>query len=262
MFRDNFLKNKLNDGQFVLGTWCVIPSPVTADIISSAGLDFIIIDSEHGPISFETAQIMAMAAESRNVSPVLRVSGVLESDILKALDIGAHCVQIPNIQTKFDVQQIIRYAKYPPEGNRGFSPFTRAGDYSIKNSKSLTKVANQNVLIAINIEGTEAFRQIDDILQTEFLDIVFVGLFDLSKSLGIPGDVENPVVLKHLSELVKKIRAAKKYAGTIATSAENMRFFVDIGLQYIVYLVDCEMLKSSYLQIQRNFDEICRLKHA
>jgi 4-hydroxy-2-oxoheptanedioate aldolase len=132
MRRKNFIKEKLISGQPVIGTWSIIPSPVTADIIASTGLDFFIIDSEHGPISFETAQNMVMASESRGVSPVMRVGTINEGDILKALDIGVHVIQIPNINCKQDVVKIIDFSKYLPLGNRGFSPFTRAGNYSQK----------------------------------------------------------------------------------------------------------------------------------
>ena len=98
MLRKNYIKEKLNSGEKVLGTWSIIPSPITTDIICSAGLDFIIIDSEHGPISFETAQEMVIACESRNVSPLMRIGSIDESEILKALDIGVHGIQIPNVE--------------------------------------------------------------------------------------------------------------------------------------------------------------------
>lgn len=256
MKRENFLKKKLNSGDAVIGTWCVIPSSTTVDIISSAGLDFVIIDAEHGPISFETAQSMAIAAESRCVSPVMRVGGIFEPDILKALDIGVHCLQVPNVMKKSDVEEIIKFAKYPPIGNRGFSPFTRAGNYSIENAKYHTSYSNENTLIAINIEGKEALEHIDDILKIEHLDILFIGLYDLSKSLGIPGEIQNPLVLDYLRMLTSKINNVGKFAGTIATSPDTMQLFIEMGLKYIVYLVDCEMLRQSYKQIRVLFDKV------
>jgi len=216
----------------------------------------LIIDAEHGPISFETAQMMAIAAESRGVSPVMRVGGIMESDILKAADIGVHCIQIPNVETKSDVEHIVKFAKYPPIGNRGFSPFTRAGGYSIETSKTLTAHSNENMLVAINIEGKKSVEQIDEILTVDSIDIVFIGIYDLSKSLGIPGDVDNPLVLKHLDTLTQKINRAGKFAGTLATSSEKLKLFLDIGIQYIVYLVDCDMLRHSYASVKEKFDKL------
>jgi len=254
MLRTNFLKSKIEKGEAVLGTWSVIPSSVTTDIISAAGLDFIIIDAEHGPISFETAQDMVMACESRGVSPVMRVGGIIESDILKALDIGVHCIQIPNVSCADEVREIVRLAKFPPAGERGFSPFTRAGGYSAANAKTLPSEANKNVLIAVNLESEEAILDIESILEVNELDIIFIGLYDLSKALGIPGDVTNPKITKHLEILSAKINDSGKVMGTIATSKDAMSKMMDMGLRYIVYMVDCEVIRAAYSDIKEAFD--------
>ncbi len=256
MQRRNFIKEKLNSGKAVIGTWSIIPSTIVSDIISSTGIDFIIIDAEHGPISFSEAQQMAIACESRGVSPIMRVGGIIESDILKALDIGVHGIQIPNVEKTADVERIIRFSKYPPIGNRGFSPFTRAGNYSIKNSKNHTATSNQNTLIGINVEGEEGINNLDEILQINELDIIFIGLFDLSKALGIPGEVDNPKVEELLKDVSKKILNAGKYPGTIATSKEKMRLHLSIGIKYLLYLVDCEMIRASYEDVVFEFDKL------
>lgn len=253
MRNKNYLKDKLSSGDPVIGTWSIIPSIISTDVIASAGLDFIIIDSEHGPINFETAQNMAMACESRGVSPVMRVGKIDEADILKALDIGVHAIQIPNINTKDDVVRVIEYSKYPPIGNRGFSPFTRAGNYVQKNAHSLPEAANNNTLVAINVEGREAIDNIDEILGLVSLDIVFIGLFDLSKALGIPGETNNPKVLELLKNLTLKISKAGKWPGTIATSRAKIPEFLAMGLKYIVYLADCEILSASYSEVVDTF---------
>lgn len=254
MLNRNYLKEKLERGQSVIGTWSIIPSTITTEIIASTGVDFIIIDAEHGPISFEQAQDMAIVCESKGVSPVMRVGTIDEADILKALDIGVHCIQIPNVNDKEDVERIVQLSKYPPIGKRGFSPFTRAGGYSLENARTLTEEANRNTLIAINIEGTEAILGIDNILEIKELDIVFVGLFDLSKALGMPGDVNSSAVMSYLKELTKKINDAGKYTGTITTSKEKITEFLDIGLKYVVHLVDCEMLRQSYSDVVAHFN--------
>lgn len=253
MLRNNFLRKKLEAGRIVIGTWSVITSSIVADVIASSGIDFIIIDSEHGPTNFETAQNMVIACESRNVSPVMRVGGIIEADILKALDIGVHCIQIPNIITSNDVKRTIELAKYPPVGNRGFSPFTRAGNYSIEHAKELTHIANENVLLAIHIEGREAVDNIDEILEFKELDIVFIGIFDISKSIGIPGDVKNPKVTEILRKLTQNIIDAGKYPGTIANSVEQLRDFINIGMKYITYSVDCEVISSGYKKMNADF---------
>lgn len=249
MMHENFIKKKLEDGKMVIGTWSIIPSPLVAEIISSSGLDFIIVDAEHGAISFETAQEMAIACVSKGVSPIMRLGDINESDILKALDIGMHGVQIPNIDNVEDVRKVVKYTKYPPIGSRGFSPFTRAGNYSLDSATVLTEIANRNTLVGVNIEGIDAIKNIDEILTVKELDIIFIGLFDLSKALGIPGQVDDPRVLLYLKELTEKISKAGKYPGTIATSVEKLKEFEAIGIKYMLYLVDCEMLRASYANV-------------
>lgn len=253
MLKTNFLKQKLGSGKAVLGTWCVIPSPGVADVIAASGVDFLIIDSEHGPINFETAQNMVVACESRGVSPVMRLSGVNEGEILKALDIGVHCVQIPNVTSRAEIESVVRMAKYPPSGNRGFSPFTRAGGYSHENARQLTLSGNENTMIAVHIEGKEAIENISEFLAIKELDIIFIGLFDISKSLGIPGQVNDPKVQQILMDLAGRITKAGKYPGTIATDAAQLVRFTGAGVKYLTYSVDCEMLSRSYKKAVSEF---------
>lgn len=249
----NFLKEKLDAGKTVIGTFTVIPSTVTADIISSTGFDFLVIDTEHGPIGFETIQDLAIVCESRRISPVVRVSGVYENEILKALDIGAHCIHVPNIITKEELNKTIRYYKYPPLGNRGFSPFTRLGNYNGENAREHTKIANENTLLAIHIEGTEAVKNIDGIVKTPELDILFLGLFDLSKSLGIPGEINNPKVAKILEKVVQKAVKHKKTVGTIVTNDDDLKKYIGLGIKYIAYSVDCDIIHKAFKKINTNF---------
>ena len=97
-----------------MGTWIVVPSVVTIDIIASTGIDFAIIDSEHGPISFETAQEMAIACETRGVSPVMRVGDIQRTSIQNALDIGMHGIQVPNVDTEQNAKDVVISAiKHP-----------------------------------------------------------------------------------------------------------------------------------------------------
>ena len=158
MLKTNFVKSKLDAGLPAVGTWVVIPSCITVDIISSVGLDFVIIDQEHGPISFEKAQEMAAVAEGNACSPIMRVGDINKAAIQSALDIGMHGIQVPNIDCVGDAELVVDYARHPPSGSRGFSPFTRAGGYSIENSKSLIENANNNTLIILNIEGIDAIK--------------------------------------------------------------------------------------------------------
>jgi 4-hydroxy-2-oxoheptanedioate aldolase len=253
MLNINYLKEKLDAEKQSLGTWCIINSPIVVDVIASSGIDFIIIDAEHGAISFETAQQMVIACESHKVSPIMRVGSIDESLILKALDIGIHGLQLPNISTVDDAEKFVKYSKYPPIGSRGFSPYTKASAYDVRNGPILPERANKNVLLIANVEGKEGINNIDAISSVEYIDVIFIGLFDLSKSLGIPGDVENPKVINTLKRVIEIVKSKDKKIGTIAANKNMMKLFINLGIDYITYSVDTGIIKESYLDIVSKF---------
>lgn len=247
--RKIYLREKLKASQPVIGTWCNIPSPIVADIISSSGVDFLIIDREHGPIHFETAQQMIIACEANQTSPVIRIGAPNPEEAQKALDIGAHCIHIPSISTVQQARKCVEIFKYPPLGNRGFSPFTRAGLYGSVPAQEIFDHAMSEPLLAIHIEDLTAVQSIDELLDLDGIDIFFLGLFDLSKALGIPGQITDPELLSLVEQLTLKIRNKGKYPGTIATTKEQLQRYLDCGIQYITYSVDCCILKNSYKEV-------------
>ena len=124
------IKDRIRNGNVVYGTWCLLPSPEVINVLAKAGLDFVLIDMEHGPMDYALAQKMIMAAESEGCEAIIRVAKNDESDVLRALDIGASGVIVPHIESVSDRERAISYMKYPPLGIRGFSPYTRAGGFS------------------------------------------------------------------------------------------------------------------------------------
>ena len=255
MLKTNFIRKKLHAGTPVLGTWITVPSVENIDIIGATDIDFVIIDREHGPISFETAQKMVIAAESNSVSPIIRVGEESLSAIQNTLDIGAHGVQVPNVTTAEQARTVVEFAKFPPVGVRGFSPFTRAGGYNSGNSAKLMKMANTNSLVVLNIEGVDAVKNAELIAEIEGVDIIFIGLFDISKSLGIPGETKHPEVIKALKDVTKIVLKTGKHVGTISTSDDDIKQYLDLGMTYIVHLVDCHVIRQEYAKISRYFQD-------
>ncbi len=256
MITQNFLKKKIESGQLVLGSFSIIPDPTVAEIAASAGLDFLVIDREHGAVSLETAQDIARACETHGVSPLLRIHRPDQTLVQQALDIGVHGIQVPTITSARQARDVLRFAKYPPVGERGFSPFTRAGSYGAGNAGVIVSNANKNGLIVVHIENKEGVDNIDGILNTEGIDVVFVGLYDLSVSLGFPGETEHPKVQQTLVTLVQKINAAGKYAGSIVVDPQKLPALIDIGVRYITYSVDCEVLRRGYVAMRNQLDKL------
>jgi len=154
MLKKNFLKEKLELGKPCLGTWSVIPSIEVIDIIASSGFDFIILDQEHGPINFETIQNQISICENNNCSPIVRVPGVLNSDILRSLDIGAHGLQIPNVKNIEDIvvgEEVLTYNE-----ENGVNEIGVVGDLKQHEVDSIVRITLDNEIV-INTTSEHPF---------------------------------------------------------------------------------------------------------
>ena len=250
MLKDNYLLEKINNSKEVcLGTFALIPNSETIDIISSSEIDFIIIDGEHSPVSYQTAQNMVIACESNQTSPVYRVSKADKVDISKALDIGSHAIQLSNVEQTNDVENLISFGNYLPEGKRGFSPFTRAGGYDSANSSKIVSNANNNILLIAQIEGKLGIENLEAILEFNKIDIFFIGLYDLSLYLGLPGQIDHPDVLSLFKSISTKVLSAGYKLGSIANSLSQAEFLINSDVKFLAYSVDSYMLKNSYQKI-------------
>ncbi|MFV0348475.1 MAG: HpcH/HpaI aldolase family protein [Halodesulfovibrio sp.] len=241
------LKEKLRAGKVVFGPWCVIPSAAVMNVTAAAGFDFAIIDLEHGPTSFQTAEDMARAAASAGCHPIIRLGSVHEESILKSLDIGVEGVITAHVESGEDARTAVRCCKYHPLGTRGFSPFTRAGNYSGGDIARHADIQNEKTLVGVILEGKKGIDALDDVLQTEHLDLIYIGAYDLSQALGMPGQVNHPEVRGYMESCIRKIRDAGVAAGGyVARTEADMRWMVDIGMQFITYLPDCAAIHLAF----------------
>ena len=243
------LKQKLCNGEVVLGTWNSIPSPSIVNVIGCSGLDFVVIDAEHDPANMVIAEDLIRATEVSGMSPIMRVSSNESHLVLRTLDIGAHGVQIPHVSTKKEAEMAVEYSKYYPEGSsRGLSPFTRAGNYG-KGAKDHTVRANENTLVVLNIEGTEGIGNLEEIFDVPNVDVIFIGPYDLSQSLGKSGKVDDPEVIKLMKDSVKIIRGNGMACGSFAKDMDYLQLLIDCGVQYLTYMVDTSVIIEAYSEI-------------
>lgn len=224
-----------------LGTWAEIPSPYATNIMAKAGFDFSIIDMEHGVIDFELAQNMIFAAHSESKQAYIRVPAIEEVWILRALDMGCDGIIFPQVSNVAHVEKIIEYSYFAPIGNRGFNPYVTAGGYSSVKKEFFEK-ENCRIKIGIILEGKEVFDDLDRILGYHEIDIIYIGQYDLSMALGIPGEVTNSKVLEFMEKAVKKINAAGKSAGCMVHSIQEARKIIEKGFLFVVYKVDSGLL--------------------
>ena len=246
MNSENKLKNKLKSGETVLGTWTVISSPTLIEIMGSSGLDFLIIDHEHGPFSFESSENMIRAAENVDCVPLIRVPENNPSYILRSLEIGAHGILVPQIENKREANLVVNSIYYSPMGNRGVSAFTRASNYNAMGVKGRNIKVNDKILSILLVETAEAIANIEEIIEIDGIDVIYIGTYDLSHSLGTPDDIYSSEVISALEKTVKIIRDKGLACGVLAQSEEDVSRWSSMGFQFIPYLAECGIIKESF----------------
>jgi 4-hydroxy-2-oxoheptanedioate aldolase len=244
MRKINIIKQTLKSGGRVFGTWSMLSSPTVLNVIGSTGLDFVIIDLEHGPTTFETAENQLYAAEAGGIEPIVRLAEDHAPHVLHALEIGAQSILISQVSTAAQAERIVKSCKYFPEGNRGLSPFTRNHGYSDQDLTAKLQYANEQMFIGVLVEGEEGIRNIPEIAKVPGLDMIYLGVYDLSQSCGVPGDLMNPNVVRMMRDYVKLIEDSGLAAGSVAPSRAYMELLIDAGFRFVSYLVDCAILKE------------------
>lgn len=208
--KDNPLRKKFEKHEPVFGTFCVTGSPVVLELMGHAGLDYVIIETEHAWPGVSDLYELVMATEIGGATPITRLYENNPNLIRKALDIGCMGVYIPHVNTKEDAVRIVQAAKYPPVGKRGASPGIRAGRYIADGDwASFWKRANENQQVWALIEEEEGVRNVDEIASVKGIDVIGIGTGDLSQSMGLYGDYDNPA----LEEAVERVYDACKRRG-------------------------------------------------
>jgi 2-keto-3-deoxy-L-rhamnonate aldolase RhmA len=231
--KKNRMKEKLAAGEPVYGVSVMIPSPQIVEMVGAAGFDWVLLDCEHGTLTLESVELMAMAAEAAGITAIARPMSRSPEHILQVLDRGVMGVQVPHVNTAEDAREVIEAVKYHPLGRRSLAAGTRAALYDAHGTLAdHVKVANDATLIAVQLEDREAIENIDALLKVENIDVFFIGPSDLSQSMGYPGNPKAPPVAQAIDASFRKMLAAGRTPGTPAT-AENVRDVLDKGVRYI-----------------------------
>jgi 4-hydroxy-2-oxoheptanedioate aldolase len=253
----NNIKSKISKGEPVLGIWSIIPSPILAEIMGLADMDFQILDMEHGVYDLQTLDSSIRACESAGCSPLVRVPGVNLFAIQSSLDLGAHGIVVPQISNYEMASAAVRCTKYYPGGNRGFNPFTRGGNYNPSDHDN-SKLVNSFGLSSIIIENVEAYKELDKILTIQELDMVYLGVYDMSVSLGCIGDVTDKRVNEFVDTSIKKVLGAGKAVGLMVNSKEDMEKYIELGVTFLVYSVDTFVIHRVMAQAVDLFKLACK----
>lgn len=246
MLQASRLQTELAAGRTVVGPFCKMSDPTVYELAGLAGFDFAIIDMEHGPLGFESAQQLVRTCEMSGISPVVRIPANRAEYVQRALDIGAHAVQVPEINTPADAQSLVKAAKFHPNGSRGVCRFVRAAQYTHLNKQDYFGLANRQQRVIAHIEGRTGFENLDAILAVDGISIIFIGPYDLSQSIGIPGQTDHPQLQETMADIVRRARAAGKTVGTFVETPEQAAHWIAGGVEYISYSVDVGLLLQAF----------------
>jgi 4-hydroxy-2-oxoheptanedioate aldolase len=246
----NIIKKKLKNKTPVFGTWSHLPNAQVVEIIGDAGCDFIVIDMEHGPHSYSDLSNMYLAAESRNMLPITRVSSINNSNILRCLDNGSKGIIVPHVDSYQMAKKAVNLMNYGAHDySRGVSTLSRASDFDITNEQTYLRTQNKKILSCLIIEDKGALRDIDKIMKIKNLDLIFVGIYDLAQSLKINSkNIEKE--MKHiLKMIIQKGNDNNISVGTYAPNSKRALQLVDMGIRFITINVDGSVLRSAYNKI-------------
>ena len=238
---ESFL-DRLKNRDLLLGTILTLPSPETAELLSQAGFDWLFIDMEHTSLGVKDVQRILQAV-GREFPCLVRIPVLDETWIKKILESGPAGIIVPHVNTPEEVEKILRWSKYPPEGTRSVG-ISRAQGYGM-NLQEYMRKANDTIAVVPQVEHVDAVNNLESFVKISGLSALFVGPYDLSGSIGKLGNVTDPEV----QELIQKVQTICSSAGfatgIFGVHAEAVKPYIDLGYSLIAVGTDTSYLSKS-----------------
>jgi 4-hydroxy-2-oxoheptanedioate aldolase len=233
--------------EVVVGTFLNLASPLTAEIVGLAGVDWVVIDLEHGPGTEREALAQMQALAHTGTAALVRVEAIERPRFLRALDIGAAGVVVPRLESVDDAMRSVDYCRYA--GSRGVARYNRSWQWGA--SKRTAAEADAAVVCAAQIETAAALGVVDEIATVEGVDVLFVGPADLAHSLGIDGGADHPELLEHVAAVAAAAAGAGKAAGVLVGSLAVAETYRDLGFTFLGCSSDSGLLTEAARQVAR-----------
>lgn len=246
----NILKEKLAVGVLPIGTFLELGSESVVEALGKTGLDFLIFDNEHGPFEAERTADFVRAAELAGIAPLARVREISRPAVLKLLDVGAQGIIVPDVHTPDQVKALVDYAKFPPVGRRGFCPTRKDGwGFAYPATEDIganMEYCNAETLLIPQCETLDCLESIETIAAMEGVDGIFIGPFDLSISMGIPGQFEHPDFLRALGRIRDACGKAGKFTIYFTVREDKVADGFRSGFDVMTYSLDARVLIQAY----------------
>lgn len=237
----------------LLGTFIQFPSPSIVEVIGHAGLDFVIVDLEHGEFGIAAIPDLCRAADASGLHTIVRAATNDPVMIGKSLDFGASAVLVPHIDTAADASAAVAAARYPPTGTRGAYPVLRAARYGSAYEPGWEARQNGSPSVILLIESAAGIDNLSEIVRTPGVDGIFIGPVDLSHSLGLAGNADHPRVRALVREVGGAAMEAGLRAGTFCPTVDAAVGYADAGFKLLAHSVDSQILLSGYTAARKAF---------
>jgi 4-hydroxy-2-oxoheptanedioate aldolase len=245
------LKQAFKEGKTVVGTWLNAPSPAQVETIGYAGFDLVVLDTEHSSYDIAACETLVRAADSAQIPCLIRVSENQPTPVAKALEYGAQGIVIPHVSSQTQARAAVSHAHYAPVGIRGAAPTVRGAHYGQIPWPEYLAQAKAETLVVLQIEGKDGIENLDAIMAVEGVDVLFVGPFDLSESLGISGQLDHPLLLDTVAGVVRRARDQGIALGIWMPTPEQAGPWIERGVQLItvasndmIFLKGCQAYVS------------------
>ncbi|HSB78197.1 MAG TPA: aldolase/citrate lyase family protein [Candidatus Methylomirabilis sp.] len=246
----NPLKAKLSRGQAVWGTFVFeFASPSVPRILKEAGWDYILIDTEHASFGIDTVSTLLHVSSTIDLPALVRVPETQRSLLSRPLDAGASGLMIPRVESRTQAEAIVRYTKFPPAGDRGVVLGTAQNAYRPVDGRRFLRQANAELLLIMQIETLAGLEHMDQILSVPGLDVALIGPYDLSTSMGIPGDMNHPRMRHAIEAFLKSCRRHRVVPGNFVTTVEDGRAWLRRGMRFLIYSVDFLLVMERSQQV-------------
>lgn len=242
------LRSKVKLRQTTIGSWITVGSTVVAEIMARSGFDWLVVDMEHSAITLDIAQELIRVIDLCGVPPIVRVGHNQPNLIKRVMDAGAHGVIVPMVNTKEEAEQAVRSVKYPPLGFRGVG-LARAQKYG-RDFEGYRSWNQDNSVVIVQVEHIQAVRNLEEILSVPGVDGFIVGPYDLSGSLGIPGQFDHPELLEALDTIRTKATRLGSLAGyhVVPPDTSAMQAKLREGYQFLAFSLDILYLGEACTQ--------------
>jgi 2-keto-3-deoxy-L-rhamnonate aldolase RhmA len=240
--KNALLKNKLKDGKVTIGSWITLGHPGIAEIMALAGFDWVVVDLEHSVISIDTAGDLIRVIDLCGAAPLVRLTSNHPDQIKRVMDAGAHGIVVPMVNSADDAMRAVAAVRYAPEGSRGVG-LARAQGYGVDFKEYFEWQKNSSVVI-VQIEHRDALDNLDSILTVPGVDGFIIGPYDLSCSMGIPGQFEHPDLIAALDKILTTGKRLGVPSGLHIVEPDIARLAQSIqqGYRFIAYSVDIRLL--------------------